>query len=231
MTTKTEICNLALARIREMSIGDVDTDNTPQAVQCRLFYDLAVQDILTKNAWQFTKKTVALAERSTSPVGWGYEYDYPNDCLQVRRIVHPAAEPTGTPALGSTGESVPGLNLPPIPFEVASSTDVLDESRAIFCNIEDARCEYTYNLTNLQHWPFPFIELLAWRLAVDLSLALGGDSGKQFRQEAANGYMMQLDAAMAFDGNEYERGQQRLPQSISARWGVHPAQWPYTRVG
>ena len=53
--TPTDICNMALAFIAKGRISSMD-EQTEQARQCKLFYDIVKKDLLRNYTWGFAKK-------------------------------------------------------------------------------------------------------------------------------------------------------------------------------
>lgn len=213
MATKVDICNLALSRVRAGSIGAL-TENSPQAVQCRILYDQARDHLITLFSWGFTKETRALSLTGNEANEWLYEYDYPNDCLRIHYIIPPES---GKNIVTGTGISTPRIDYEPIPYEVGTGTG---GSRVILTDYAGSYISYTKAVTDESLFDPLFIQAFAWLLAVDLSIPLGGDSGKSYRETAERGFNRTIQQAIAHSSNEAEDGRQRLPRSIQARHGA-----------
>ena len=54
--TETEIANLAISLIGGKSLTSLDSDNTPQAISCRKWFDAARDEALASHAWNFAMK-------------------------------------------------------------------------------------------------------------------------------------------------------------------------------
>jgi len=53
MTSKTELCNLALLKLGKSRVQDIDTDSSQQATDLRLAYDFTLNQILNEAEWSF----------------------------------------------------------------------------------------------------------------------------------------------------------------------------------
>ena len=89
MSTKTEILNMALSHIAvSKRVANFDTEDSEEARMGRLFYDVARDNTLGDIVWPFTTKIVALALIEEEPnTEWGYAYQYPSDCITLRRVL------------------------------------------------------------------------------------------------------------------------------------------------
>lgn len=89
MSTKTEILNMALSHIAvSKRVANFDTEDSEEARMGRLFYDSARDNTLGDIVWPFTTKIVALALIEEEPnTEWGYAYQYPQDCITLRRVL------------------------------------------------------------------------------------------------------------------------------------------------
>ena len=208
-TTEVELCNLALFRVRAGEIGDLN-EQSPNAEKCRVLYPQARDTVLTSFPWSFAKSVKALSQRAETPTEWEYLFDYPNDALAIRYLI----------PVDSSGESAFYFqNLhhdqQPIEFEV-----MLDSNgdKSIATNYEYIKACYTKNITDVALWDNLVDDLIAWRLAMDLAIPLGGDSAKQYRAEAERQFAILESRAKARTGNErWPRLGQQKPKNIQAR--------------
>lgn len=212
-STPVDICNLALGRVRGGSIDEL-TENSPSALECNRLYADRRDTLLTLYSWRFAKTTKALSLKVDEPDEWLYMFDYPNDCLRVHYIIPPES---GKNIVTGTGIATPKIDYEPIPFEVAAGDD---GSRRILTDYEDAYISYTKKVTDVSLFDPLFTEALAWFLAIDLAIPLGGDSGKKYRDDAKKAFQESIDQAVSHTENESEDGRQRLPRSIQARHGA-----------
>jgi hypothetical protein len=209
MSTPEYICNLALFRVRADEIGSLD-EKSVNAEKCRVLYPHIQQMVLTEYPWGFARATRALSLKTETPVEWEYAFDYPTDCVKARYLV-----PTD-----DQGETITGYNVnlyedEPIHFELSLGED---GNKAILTNYEHVQLVYTRNVEDVTLWDTLFSDLVAWRLAVDLAIPLGGDSGKVYRGEAMQQAQLAEGRAKAKHANEkWPREPQQRPRSIQAR--------------
>lgn len=213
MVDKVSLCNMALSRVKAGSIDDFN-ESSPQAVQCRIFYDVTRDLLLTKFSWGFAKVTRALSDTGVTPTEWLYQYDYPNDCLRLHYIIPPNS---GKNIVTGTGIATPRIDYEPIPFEVGRGDS---GSRVILTDYKSANVSYTRKVDDERLFDPLFYQCLAWLLAAEVAIPLGGDSGKRYRDQAIAAYEELMESAQAHSANESEDGRQRLPRSIQARHGA-----------
>lgn len=211
-SVETDICNLALARVRGNEIGSLD-ESTVEAEKCRIFYPQARDSVLSLNevSWPFAKKTAALALQVETPAEWCYGYAYPVDCLKALYIIPEIQDsiPRSMPSQGTR-------ELPIINFEILSGEP--DGNRIIGTNKEDAVLAYIKKVTDVRLFGSLCVETIAWKLAMDLAIPLGGDSGNRYRVEAVNGYTISKgEAAAAFKNQGQPKQVQQIPKSVQAR--------------
>lgn len=234
MTTKTEICDIALARVRAGSVTDVDTENSPQAIQCRRFFDATRDLLLASFPWAFARRVQKLTKTANGPVEWAFEYDYPNAAVKIRYIVPPElAQSLGDAGFQGMHLTEPLTEMARIPFAVSGSSELTTDDKVILTNLDDAYAVYTEKVTTIDRWTTLFIEALKWRLAMELAVVLGGDSTKYYADKAETGFNRVMRGATAQDVNEGEKGAVRLPASIAARYsyGIWRGDRPYRYSG
>ena len=83
MTSKVQICNLALAHIGQKSVASLDEASVP-ATYLNLYYDAARDAALRDYNWNFATKTIALADLGTPDRDdYDYMYAFPSACARV----------------------------------------------------------------------------------------------------------------------------------------------------
>lgn len=88
MSSKVEICNLALSRLAAARIDSFD-DNTIEAKECKAIYELVAKHVQSLGPWACNKFRVTLAQSTTTPdFGFAYQYQLPTNplCLRVLKI-------------------------------------------------------------------------------------------------------------------------------------------------
>lgn len=71
-------------------ISDIDTDDTNEAIQCRLWYDPCRDMLLEMMPWSFAQSEVSATLLDTDPNDrWGFMYAYPNNVKRINGIIDP----------------------------------------------------------------------------------------------------------------------------------------------
>lgn len=212
--TEVDICNLALARVRANPIGQL-IENSPQAEKCRIFYPEARDYVLSMKDWPFNKKTVSLSLKTFEPAEYTYAYDYPNDCLKIRYLLPDDSAQSAN--YRSVDDRLHELGRPRIEFDTELGED---GTRVIITDQPGAKGVYTAKVKDIRLLGQIITELIAYRLAMDLAIPLGGDAGRKYREEAKRGFdEMEGDAISLYLNERSPRQMQELPRSIRARLG------------
>lgn len=180
MTTKTNICNMALTHISaKNTVTNIDTDSGQEAKTCRIFYDDALRFVLSDMDWNFASARVLLSELSEdAPVDWDYVYSYPTNCVKAREIF----------------DASRSTNLVNIPFEVNLNAD--KTLKAVFTNQYQANLRYTHFVSDPNLFPPGFVMMLSWWLAYLIAFPL--TKKKSIKDDAKQGYQeMKMMAAVA----------------------------------
>jgi hypothetical protein len=157
---------------------------TIHAELCSALYP-AMRDLLLEGFdWSFARKRVALASVGSPPTNWGYQYQYPSDCLKVRSVV-------------VSGDRTPTAT-ERIPFEITANT--VNEGKAICCDLADAEVIYTSTIINTSLFTQAFCSALAWAMAKELVTPMAKDA--KFATLAWQQAPVALQEAQALDLNE-----------------------------
>lgn len=148
MTSKTVISNLALSHLGTgKEIGDLETERSQEAAACRRFYDLALHTTLRACPWPFATKIAALALVEEYPNSeWGFSYRYPNDCVNLRRLLSGKRTDTRDSR---------------VPHKLVYD----DSGGLILTDQEDAEAEYTIKVDAPVYYPADFTLALSLKLA------------------------------------------------------------------
>ena len=152
--TKTEICNRALAVLgHDRTIMDFDTDDSTEALRCRLFFDNAYLNVLASHNWDFAavERPFRLSWRN----GQGYaSIVRPADCAKLVSVE-------------SEDEK---------PIKVKQANGIL------YVKDGDAESYVTMRWistdTAMEDWPNAFAEAVVYELAAQLSGPMFGDASK-----------------------------------------------------
>lgn len=191
--TKNVVCNLALAHIGVTGqITDIDNEKTEEAKVLRLFYSVALQEILTRGRWKFATRDVALSLVEENPTPqWKFSYRYPSDCLFLRRLNRDKAQGQPAQYRNITGDA-------DVEYEIVGD----ETSRLIYTDQENAHCEYTKDIKTFGTLPAHFIMAFSFLLAYYISPKLcRTDSGK-LSAEMLKKYEMKFLEALSLNFNE-----------------------------
>lgn len=147
VVSQTEVCNLALSRIRSEPISSINENGLP-ARECRRHYPRAIADMLDgpfDHAWSFSNVRVVLALLATNDreQEWMYAYALPSNMASPIRVV-PDFEGLGVgypiPLMGEPYAetwATAGVGFYETPYIIEAST--------LYTNVENARLEYAIN--------------------------------------------------------------------------------------
>lgn len=154
--SKTAILNLALGHLgTRTTVQNIDTEASVEAKQGKLFYDQAREQALVDFDWTFARRRLLLAAHGNAAptTQWAFRYQYPSDCLIVRKIVNPAGE---------------DKTRSPYQIELADNDTV-----SIVTDVDDAELIYTSNVETVTlftpHFTLALSYLLAHYLAAPLT--------------------------------------------------------------
>jgi len=86
MSSKVQICNLALTRIAASRITAL-TDATVEAKDCSAIYDLIAEEVMSLGAWPSCRRRAALAQLATAPAfEFSYAYSLPTNPKLLKLI-------------------------------------------------------------------------------------------------------------------------------------------------
>lgn len=198
MTSAVEICNLALSNIRAGSINSL-TEASVQAQQCNLKYPIMRDRCLRELPWQFNRKIKALATVETEIHGWPVAYQYPVDCLKIRRLMTQYEATTNSmDDRAHRHRVIPDLESA-IPYEVFN----FDDDKTIGANQTELRIDYSAKVTNTDLYSDDFVLALSHLLSAELAIPIvGAELGRSLRDDSLSMYKSYMANAMATDQND-----------------------------
>ena len=156
--SRVKIANMALSGVGAGNIESFD-EPSPEARQCKLWYDFTRQQTLEAFDWSFARKRLTLAlSAEDPPISWGYRYQYPSDCIVARYLQSPAALMDET-----------------VPFSI--EVDQAGTAKTIVTNMDEAVLVYTFDLETTSMFSPHFVNALAARLGAEIAFALTGNRG------------------------------------------------------
>lgn len=172
-----DVINLSLVRIGyEKRVSNL-YDGSAAAQRALDIYAQTRDDLLRDGEWQFCQRMVNATLLKSAPANyfdtpwnpatmppqpWLFEYEYPGDCLKVRRL-----------------SPQPGFFFNPLPQptlnQISNDSAYTPARRVILCNIPNAILTYAGQVTDPATMPPDFIEALAAELGTRLKRSLVGE--------------------------------------------------------
>lgn len=87
VTSKTDICNLALLELGQSPIGE-ESENSPQAKACRIAYDFCKSYMLESYVWTFASDTIQLyvTDKDKEITAYPYLYTLPDKFTRLCEV-------------------------------------------------------------------------------------------------------------------------------------------------
>lgn len=206
--TQTDIINLALRRIGNEQITDIAENSQPARVARGVYY-LMRDAVLSAFPWNFALRRgvqlAAVAGEGTDD--YLYAYTYPPEALNIWHLYNasstagPDVWPGVRELLAKTEEWLVGV----------SSTG----SKIILTNIEQAKADFTQQITDPSLYDSLFIDAFAYRLAAEMAPALSTD--KTIQANNLQLYKEALALAMGKQAAERKKEPDRHSRYILAR--------------
>ena len=152
--SETELCNLALGRIGAKRINNLETDQTLEAIQCRLHYPQTRDAVLRSCWWPFALTRVALEQAEEGPINeWDNQFILPSDFLRLKEMFE---------------DGVLKKRMPRISYHLESEKILTDETSVAIIYVRREKDTAKFD-------PM-FTEVLALTLAMRLSMPLARDN-------------------------------------------------------
>lgn len=194
MPSKIEIWNMALGFLGTRTVAS-ENENTPEAIQCGLYWDSARRQALRDFPWNFAQRRAWLAAVAI-PAGWELEYNnayaLPDDCLKALRVLeHGRSEQR---------------------FVLAH--DVVRGSTILLTAATGGLLMYTADVTQVQVFDDLFMSVMARKLASLVSVPLLKNNGKVGELEQ----LYQMALTRAYEASSSEGAEEEKQDSwIAAR--------------
>jgi hypothetical protein len=203
MASVVDICNLALSNVRAGSINSL-TESSLQAQVCRLKYPVLRDQLLRDAPWQFARKLEALALTTEDLFNWSYAYQYPSDCVTIRRLILNHEQYAQGTQDRTTLYRDEIYQLQPDPdSQIKYRVFNQDGNKLIAANEPDLRAEYTVGVEDPNLFDPLFIQALSHLLASEVAIPIvGAEKGRKFREDELQIYTAYLNSAIAVDSDE-----------------------------
>lgn len=188
MSSKVEICNLALSHIGVgKEIANLETEASEEASACRRFFDPCRDIVLRDFPWPFATKIVTLALVEENPNDeWRYSYQQPADSIRLKRILSGIRNDTQQSR---------------VPYRVVRGSS----GNLIYTDQQNAELEYSFKETDPQRYPPDFVIALSFRLAGYLAPRLTGGDPFKLGQRSLEMYVFEIRRAEGSASNEEQR--------------------------
>ncbi len=199
--TSVEICNVALAKLGANQITDF-TDGSTEATLCQAQYPLLLRAVLEARAWTFNTKRLLLTSGippDPIPAGWGFAFQVPNDCIRVINLYVPNPQA----ALVQWVNTQIDATYTPISWERLQNFCYTNSGPQVWC-------KYNIQVDDPDKYSPAFIEALATRIAMELSIPITNNASY------LDAYT-KLYAAKLQDASSTE-GQQGTTQILQGRY-------------
>lgn len=193
ITSKTDICNLALDLLSAGKVNDVDNSTDPTEELLNRWYDQCRRKALREHPWNFASKRALIASSGTAPAfGYSKQFPLPNDFVRLLTLE------------GDTGQM-----LNPVSYEM--------ESGAILINTDatSLRIRYVYDIEDITRFDPMFIDLLAHEIALVIAFKVTESNGNV--QRVAELQKMRSAMARAIDGQERPPTRREVSKNRAAR--------------
>jgi hypothetical protein len=160
---------MALSRIGAASNIESLAEQSAEANACNLWYNYSRKQALAATDWSFARKRQNLTVHGdAAPEGvWTYRYQYPSDCISIRKIQNP----TGSASLLWAHDALSHADA--VPFEV--ELDDSQSTQTILTDLDSAIAVYTFNLTNVTLFSEYFVSMFATGIAANIAFSITGN--------------------------------------------------------
>lgn len=219
IASDTAICNIALGRIGHTQfLADLASDTANEAENCRNLYPQARDETLEAASWPGATKRykpspldATLLTLGLVPSGWTYAYALPGDIVSSAGVQ----------------KIYPGVRNPKQSEEVPFAIERDDKTQqdVILTDQQSPEIIYSLALVDVKRFTAKFVSAVAWKLAMELGLALRKDPG--IGKQCADAYAFALAEAWARakDGNRQDV--EPDPDFIAARGASFRGRYPW----
>jgi len=186
MSFNTEVANLALLHlaITNKTISNLETEKSTEANISRMFYNIALENVLRDYSWPFATKftTLALIEENPNEE-WLFSYRYPTDCIRIKRMV------SGLEEISVSDRIV---------YKIASDSS----GRIILSNQEKAQIEYVKKIDDPSLMTPDFVMAFSFKLAHYMAPSLTAGDPFKLGDRASQNYELEISQARSNAFNE-----------------------------
>ncbi len=180
--TETNICNQALGKIGSLRIsGNVETENSIHAIQCRLHYETTRDALLRSHKWRFASARSELTQGDDpEDFEWDNQFALPDDFFRFKSI----DEETGA---------------------TSRKNRHAIEGQRILTNFSSVSLLYIKKVTDVTEFDSLFVELFVLKLARKLVGPLAGGA-PALKKEIDDDIKSLMPKVQAVDSDEQDVG-------------------------
>ena len=185
ISSKIEVCNLALSRIGQNSISSLEDDSSVQAQFCNMVYEQSKSALLAQYNWTFaisSAKLVKVDNTEDDFKEYTYKYALPEGFLRLMCLYD-----------NNNHEIVPVPNTKPI-FKL--------EGKYIFSDFSDCKLKFIKDMDAVAEFSPMFIDCFVLDLAIRLTKLFNNSS--TYLQQLQMEYLQQIAKAKISDCQQTE---------------------------
>jgi len=153
MSSKVQLCNMALVKLARNRVNDIDAPTTNEEKVCNTVFDSLRDEVISTGSWSSIMRRDALVNTGVTPsFGFLYEYQLPTDpyCLHVVNI----------------HEELPG------------GYEYVIEGDKLLSNKSGVSISYRARITTTDDWDIDLSQAFVYRLTAELAQILTGNESK-----------------------------------------------------
>lgn len=174
MTSKVQICNMALSRLGARTITSL-TDGTTESILCNTFFDDLADEVMVEGSWTSTIRRAELAQTTNTPsYEFDNEYQLPVDPFALKVL--------------SIDEPVRGR----VKYRIEGDKLLTDES--------SIKIRYVARLVDTEDWDTYLQRAFISRLVAELVYPITGSAQKA--ESEFKRYMLFVQQGLALNGQQ-----------------------------
>lgn len=172
--SRLDICNMALGFVGTRTIASPN-ENTPEAIQCALYWDRARRAALRDYPYSFAQRRVRLAEKPLPEVyatDFTHAYALPDGCLKVHEVHGGHGLSLGSACGGPNSGSANSWGARPTAWQDVWRMESTGEELIILARQSLAVADCTFDEESVSRWDELFVMAMARRLAAFIAAPL-----------------------------------------------------------
>ncbi len=226
--TETTICNMSLGKLGATRINNVETDESLQAIQCRLHYEQTRDALERSHSWRFARDRIELVSAWVTATVYTTDQYVSNDDVWYKcSTAHTSGDLDDEPGVGAVAgtywttlaevDYVPGIGewdfMWALPSDFMRFRSIFEEDgvtsknrrhaiegQNLLTNLSEVGLRYVKKVTDPTKFDPLFVKVLVWFLADEMIGPLaGGDARIQKKIDTALDKLMPKVKAVDLD--------------------------------